>query len=561
MRSGIAPWWQRGWQGFWTNQRTALRLEDPEGTYDYDERRHEVRWQGCLRANDGRRWPLEVRWGPGTPFLPPRIYLDTVYSRVHQLRDGSLCLAHPEVSEVMEISAWLEQTRTWMDRYVKERWSISEAVWQVQRLSRPDPGYRLHERPKAYLLVPADWLPAGAHGEFFARLPPAGGGLGTLLRWREPAEPAWNDWTEGAVYAPPGGEELPGYWLHESDGTIREPLAAWLAHPERQHTPWLLGRRLRVNETTSTWQFVRCDPRRAKPLGTRLVPVCENPADRIAAQMALHSYRAQQILPGLPLASDAIAVRAKVSRSKQMDTRIRDACVVIIGLGALGSEVAHLLAKEQVGRFILIDGDLMLPGNVARHRLDLCAVGGNKAEKMREHLLRHHPGASVEVVAEMLDEALPRLKLPDQALLLGLTGDIPSERILAALAAERGMPCVHAWTECEGRLLRLIRALPGRDAGLHEIRELPAILWPTSGATAAHCGELLQPGSSINLHAAANRTARLALEVLGDTYPSSLSRENHILFTAEGVDRGTAGIPPELRSPYGQLYSRLDLRR
>ena len=32
MTTRITPWWLRGWQGWWLNQKTSLRVEDPCGT-------------------------------------------------------------------------------------------------------------------------------------------------------------------------------------------------------------------------------------------------------------------------------------------------------------------------------------------------------------------------------------------------------------------------------------------------------------------------------------------------------------------------------------------------
>ena len=87
-----------------------------------------------------------------------------------------------------------------------------------------------------------------------------------------------------------------------------------------------------------------------------------------------------------------------------MDTPIRSACVVIVGLGSLGSKSPICWLRNRSGDLCSSTEDLLLPGDIARHRLSLAAVGGNKADKLREHLLQHHPGASITVVPEMLDE-------------------------------------------------------------------------------------------------------------------------------------------------------------
>lgn len=557
MKPSIAPWWCRGWQGWWANQKTSLRVEDASGQFHYDVMRHEVRWCGRLRTEDGQRPALRIHWGPGTPFMPPRLYLAGVYSSKHQLRDRSLCLADAGLAEVFEIDAWLERARHWLHRYQREGWAIEPSFWPLVALQRPDPGHRLHERPRAYLGLPESWSPVGPCGEFMAQLPLDGGGLGTLLRWRSLGETTWLQWDEGEVFAQAGAATLDGFWFRSLDQPTLHAMNTWCVRASRSGRPSLVGYEVAASQRVS-WDFLLFDEkpkRRASNTRHKKPRTIANWLDAMAASCTQWH---EQGLVGLPLSTAAVSVRTRASRSGHMDSQVRAACVVIVGLGALGSEVAHILAKEQVGRWVLLDGDLLLPGNLARHRLDLAAVGGNKAEKMREHILRHHPGAQVDVHPEMLDEVLPRLQLPAEALLLGLTGDVASERIVADMAAHRGLRCVHAWTECHGRLLRLIRTLPGQDVGLHELRELPPVPWPDSPATAAHCGELIQPGSSINLHAAANRTARLVLSMLGDSSPSALPSENHVFFTAEGLGSEPPNIPPELRAPYGQLCARLE---
>lgn len=166
----IAPWWERGWKDWWANQQTTLMVEDPAGRYSYDPSRHEVRWRGRIAATGGR-WAIELRWGPGTPFFPPLVYPDGYYSRHHQLRDGAPCLAPPDFNKVIEISDWLVQTRRWLDRYVREAWAVTQEEWAWISLFRPDPGYRLRDRPRSYLLVPFDWYPAALQGEICACLP------------------------------------------------------------------------------------------------------------------------------------------------------------------------------------------------------------------------------------------------------------------------------------------------------------------------------------------------------------------------------------------------------
>jgi ThiF family len=52
--------------------------------------------------------------------------------------------------------------------------------------------------------------------------------------------------------------------------------------------------------------------------------------------------------------------------------------VAIIGCGSLGSKIALMLARAGVSKFLLIDDDIMLPDNLARHDLDWRDVGLHK---------------------------------------------------------------------------------------------------------------------------------------------------------------------------------------
>jgi hypothetical protein len=61
-----------------------------------------------------------------------------------------------------------------------------------------------------------------------------------------------------------------------------------------------------------------------------------------------------------------------------------DSRIAGIGLGALGSQVFNNLLRSGYGKWTLIDDDVLLPHNCARHFLGDWAVGRNKAEAMAE---------------------------------------------------------------------------------------------------------------------------------------------------------------------------------
>jgi molybdopterin/thiamine biosynthesis adenylyltransferase len=69
--------------------------------------------------------------------------------------------------------------------------------------------------------------------------------------------------------------------------------------------------------------------------------------------------------------------------------------VTIIGLGALGSEIACELANSGVGIFNLFDYDTFELGNIPRHAADLSFVGELKVEVTKKLILRRNPNTIV----------------------------------------------------------------------------------------------------------------------------------------------------------------------
>jgi len=117
---------------------------------------------------------------------------------------------------------------------------------------------------------------------------------------------------------------------------------------------------------------------------------------------------------------------------------------VAIGAGALGSQTLTLLAQSGFGAWCVIDEDILLPHNLARHALDCTAIGMPKAAAVAMKLrkiypenrpLKYfesdilHPGAQTERIAEELRSA---------ELLLDLAASIPVSRYLAHEAPGTG---------------------------------------------------------------------------------------------------------------------------
>jgi molybdopterin/thiamine biosynthesis adenylyltransferase len=207
--------------------------------------------------------------------------------------------------------------------------------------------------------------------------------------------------------------------------------------------------------------------------------------------------------------------------------------VAIIGLGSVGSKIAEVLVRAGAARLHLVDGDVMLPGNLERHVLDWRDVGFRKVTAMRRRLLHIVPGADITIAATNLDwqrsARVAAAELDDIAacdLIVDATGSATASLLLGAVASEFGKAFVSV-EAFEGGLGCLIaRFLPGRDPSYlagrlayHAYCNERAVEPPPSGRARYEAftedGEpLVADDAAITI--AAGHAARVALDVLDE---------------------------------------------
>lgn len=83
--------------------------------------------------------------------------------------------------------------------------------------------------------------------------------------------------------------------------------------------------------------------------------------------------------------------------------RLRDAGVLVIGAGGLGSAVLQYLCAAGVGRLVIVDHDRVEESNLHRQPIyRMTDVGALKAQAAREALLAANPDIRIETVCERL---------------------------------------------------------------------------------------------------------------------------------------------------------------
>ena len=65
--------------------------------------------------------------------------------------------------------------------------------------------------------------------------------------------------------------------------------------------------------------------------------------------------------------------------------------VALIGCGSLGSKLGVMLARSGVGRFLLVDDDILLPDNFVRNDLDWRDIGTHKAQAVARRMQLAYP--------------------------------------------------------------------------------------------------------------------------------------------------------------------------
>lgn len=96
--------------------------------------------------------------------------------------------------------------------------------------------------------------------------------------------------------------------------------------------------------------------------------------------------------------------------------------VAIVGLGSGGSFVALALAMSGVGRFVLIDDDLIEAANIVRHAADLRYVGKPKVEAVADLIKQRNPQAQIDTIYGRLEDHADHLTGVD-LVIVGVDGE------------------------------------------------------------------------------------------------------------------------------------------
>jgi hypothetical protein len=151
--------------------------------------------------------------------------------------------------------------------------------------------------------------------------------------------------------------------------------------------------------------------------------------------------------------------------------------VGIVGCGALGSKIAVSLARSGVGAFVLVDDDILTPGNLVRHDLDVGSIGAQKVIALSARLKATAAGITVSARQVALGgqessgstaSVLDALSTCD--LLIDATADPQAFNFVASIATNALRPMIWAEVYAGGVGGFIGRLRPGFEPPPHSAR-------------------------------------------------------------------------------------------
>lgn len=511
------------------------------------------RWRGTVDtswyAADGTSIQLEeeilIEVRTGFPFDKPRVLPCTtdplVMDSLHREPGGGACLWrddatgwHPGIA-VVEL---LDRTREWFTRCRESRWRDNERPADLHL-------YYPSDRMRTMVAMGDDWLPAkdASMGRF--------GVWQTNDQIAFVGDPQSGAGTPGPKNKNPvlkqllvGNERVAevGVWFRIEQEPKRIATAADLvamidAVAARtgaavEHMTGVLGTKIRGMKrlyialgyrdggSDEHWLFLQCD------VGSR-------DGKRWATPAALKTLSLNACITA-PAEKRALLRRVGDSAEAVVAKH-----VIVFGIGAIGSEVALLLAKTGVGKLSLVDNDRLTPTNAIRHAAGLRYAGLLKTLAIEQEILNHAPYCTVEQHLETWkpDELAKLVGAAD--LVIDATARPTFSALLNEIALAAETPVLYVAAHRRASIGRVRQVRPHRDACLtcYEAGYMNDATYPTippmdeGSFIEEGCGTPTITAGAIDLQITANAAARIAVDHLS----GSDAPENHTLVVLQRV--------------------------
>ncbi|MFE5729557.1 ThiF family adenylyltransferase [Streptomyces sp. NPDC056528] len=436
----------------------------------------EAGWEGPVPHATGTTRVL-INLPPRFPFVPPRVEPvdhDAVPWSWHREPDGGLCLVAEDDHEELwwaEAPAFLTHVTAWFDQ-ADNGWRGDRPDLDLDRYFQQSADHRLY--------LYGDLRPYLGH---FVRFSPSNNNTMRIGPGTSPKKPRTRN------------KHRFGYVADL--GEVDAPPRTWADISARLASSADLDRKIRRHSITAVVLLYR----RGTHEGVILLDV----APTKEAGTAVTRLR-----------SAADTETARTIRAGVLAPELRESKVAIVGTGALGSFIADTLARSGVRHLTLIDGDVVMPGNLVRHLVGPEAVGLLKAEAVKQHLVKHNRTLAngITTINHALTSAADVFDhLQSHDLVVNATADFATTALLHLSAQTLGIHILSAALQNDGRTYR-IDVLPP----LGNAAPLPPSATSTDTETPplleAGCGSPISPTPPHAVIEAAAATVRHAIGLL-----------------------------------------------
>lgn len=411
------------------------------------------------------------------PFEPPRVVPvapDAISWSWHRELDGALCLVAEDDHDGLwwtDAPAFLEHISAWF-RQADSGWPDDRPDLDLERYFQPSGDTRL------YLY---DDLAQYRNG--FVRFRPATNNTMRMVPGTRPAKPS-----------KPSKDRF-GYVADL--GNVDVPPRSWDDITARIDPGVDLDRRIR----SRTVAIVVLIYRRGTHDGAITLEVLPTDDGGVAVRR---------------LRSGADTDAAKRARAGLLAPELRGCRVAVVGVGALGSFIADMLVRSGIRHLTLVDGDVVMPGNLVRHLVGPESVGLSKVKAVRQHIITRNESLADEIDAidkalTAGDEAVDLLRSHD--LVVDATADFATTAILHVIAQSLETRIVAVVTQNDGTSYR-IDLLPPLDGAGSLPPLTPVADRKTPDVFEAGCGSPISPTPPYAVIEAAAATVRHAIGLL-----------------------------------------------
>ena len=137
--------------------------------------------------------------------------------------------------------------------------------------------------------------------------------------------------------------------------------------------------------------------------------------------------------------------RTELLLGREKLDRLRQAHVLVVGLGGVGAYAAEMIARAGVGTMTVADADAVAPSNINRQLVALhSTIGRQKADVLAERLRDINPALHLTVVNHYIrdEETYALLDAAHYDYVVDAIDTLSPKLALIAAALERGIPLV-----------------------------------------------------------------------------------------------------------------------